>query len=241
MATIETTTHEDTNIIKAGLKKQMGLLNETISQNVSDSAVVQTEDSDSMKDAGAATIGYISIKDYAYEDSNPLHYGYFDGDNEEDEMVSDSSNMDDGYIKRQSITLPDDYIVNQRAVALYDFEPENDNELKLTEGDLVFISYKHGQGWLVAENESRSKTGLVPEEFVTYIQPEDGEEEKDDTARPFYLTHLITQSVNPENNNNDIDDDDDDDGDDDDDDEWEDIDDVAEVETDVQTKLNISD
>nr|1YN8_A Chain A, NAP1-binding protein 2 [Saccharomyces cerevisiae]1YN8_B Chain B, NAP1-binding protein 2 [Saccharomyces cerevisiae]1YN8_C Chain C, NAP1-binding protein 2 [Saccharomyces cerevisiae]1YN8_D Chain D, NAP1-binding protein 2 [Saccharomyces cerevisiae]1YN8_E Chain E, NAP1-binding protein 2 [Saccharomyces cerevisiae]1YN8_F Chain F, NAP1-binding protein 2 [Saccharomyces cerevisiae] len=58
----------------------------------------------------------------------------------------------------------------QRAVALYDFEPENDNELRLAEGDIVFISYKHGQGWLVAENESGSKTGLVPEEFVSYIQ-----------------------------------------------------------------------
>ncbi|CAI4058328.1 hypothetical protein SKDZ_04G3750 [Saccharomyces kudriavzevii ZP591] len=232
MATMETTTQEDTDLFKAGLKKKIGTLNGTIPQSARDLELVQTEDNDKMEDAGATTIGYISIKDYAYEDSNPLHYGYFDGDNEEYEMVSDSSNTDDEYNKRQSITLPDDYIVNQRAVALYDFEPENDNELKLTEGDIVFISYKHGQGWLVAENESRSKTGLVPEEFVSYIQPEDGVEEQEDTARPFYLTHLITQSVNPEKNdsNNDKNDDD----------EWEDIDDVADVETDVRTKLNIS-
>ncbi|EJS42330.1 nbp2p [Saccharomyces arboricola H-6] len=238
MATMETTRQEDTNILKAGLQKTVGVLNDTISHNRGDLEVVQPEDTDIMEDACAATIGYISIKDYAYEDSNPLHYGYFDGDHEEDEAVSDSSNTDDGYNKRQSITLPDDYIVNQRAVALYDFEPENDNELKLTEGDTVFISYKHGQGWLVAENESRSKTGLVPEEFVSYIQPEDGEDKQEDTARPFYLTHLITQSVNPENSSDNDDNNDGDDGED--DDEWEDIDDVVDVETDVKTKLKIS-
>lgn len=151
-------------------------------------------------------------------------------------MVSDSSNGEDTYNKRQSITLPDDYIVNQRAVALYDFEPENDNELRLAEGDIVFISYKHGQGWLVAENESGSKTGLVPEEFVSYIQPEDGENEVENKARPFYLTHLITQSVSPKNNIDNTNEDEYDDN-----DEWEDIDDVAEVEADMKTKLDISD
>lgn len=232
---METTTQKDNNILKGGLKRTIGTLNEALLQNGREAEIVQTENSDTMEATETTTIGYISIKDYAYADSNPLHYGYFDGDNEEDEMASDSSSAENTYNKRQSITLPDDYIVNQRAVALYDFEPENDNELRLAEGDIVFISYKHGQGWLVAENESGSKTGLVPEEFVSYIQPEDGENEVENKARPFYLTHLITQSISPKNSNNNVDDDDDYD-----DDEWEDIDDVAEVEAGMKTKLNIS-
>lgn len=236
MATMETTTQKDTNILKSGLKKTIGVLNEAVLQNGREVEAVQAGNSDTMEDTETTTIGYISIKDYAYADSNPLHYGYFDGDNEEDEMVSDSSNGEDTYNKRQSITLPDDYIVNQRAVALYDFEPENDNELRLAEGDIVFISYKHGQGWLVAENESGSKTGLVPEEFVSYIQPEDGENEVENKARPFYLTHLITQSVSPKNNIDNTNEDEYDDN-----DEWEDIDDVAEVEAGMKTKLDISD
>ena len=231
---METTTHKDANILKAGLQKNKNALDEAVLQNGGEVEIMQRENSEAMENIGTTTIGYISIKDYAYEDTNPLHYGYFDGDNEEDDMISDSSNTDNEYNKRQSVTLPDDYIVNQRAVALYDFEPENDNELKLAEGEIVFISYKHGQGWLVAENESRSKTGLVPEEFVSYIQSEDGEDELENKARPFYLTHLITQSVSPEESSNTVDNNYDDD------DEWEDIDDVTEIETDVKTKLNIS-
>lgn len=55
-------------------------------------------------------------------------------------------------------------------------------------------------------------------------------------ARPFYLTHLITQSVSPKNNIDNTNEDEYDDN-----DEWEDIDDVAEVEADMKTKLDISD
>lgn len=151
--------------------------------------------------ADNSTIGYISIKDFAYDESNPLHHGYFEEDLEQD--VNNDNNDDDethtdgdDLYKRQSVVLPNDYVVNQWAVAIYDFVPENENELDLKENDIVFISYKHGQGWLVAENEARTKTGLVPEEFVSYLQPE---EEADmlheDKARPFYLTHMITNNM----------------------------------------------
>ncbi|ODQ65571.1 Sh3 domain of Nbp2, partial [Nadsonia fulvescens var. elongata DSM 6958] len=53
-----------------------------------------------------------------------------------------------------------------RAIALFDFEPENDNEYRLTAGHMVWISYRHGQGWLVAEDAITGDTGLVPEEYV---------------------------------------------------------------------------
>ncbi|SCV00705.1 LAME_0G11474g1_1 [Lachancea meyersii CBS 8951] len=220
-----------------------------------------SEASNGSKDVGETT-GTISIKDFAYDKSDALHYGYF-GDNYEEEYyddeerenssdgssaeqvnastepadsfrshndgrgLKDSSNHNDagfGYdepedaiTKRQSIVLPSNQIVNRQAVALYDFAPENDNELELHEGDILFIGYRHGQGWLVAENEQRTRTGLVPEEYVTLTgSPESGadddeyasaldhddnenDHENDDDnegkPRPFYLTHMIAESM----------------------------------------------
>ncbi|EDO19038.1 hypothetical protein Kpol_2000p2 [Vanderwaltozyma polyspora DSM 70294] len=187
------------------------------------------------------SVGYISIKDFAYDVTNPLHYGYFEdaeerADNElynEDEHDDDDDDDNDD-TKRQSIILPTNYIVNQRAVALYDFVPENDSELGLEEGDIVFISYKHGQGWLVAENQGRTKTGLVPEEFVSFLEDdEDYEDEDEDKARPFYLTQFITQSINSTSTNtsyNEVDGGEDD--------EWEDVD---QLESDLHESLKITD
>lgn len=179
--------------------------------------------SDKIED-DASMVGYISVKDFAYDDGNPLHYGYFDDkdliDEPEPENVyleampsttEDINNNDSNDAsRRQSVVLPNDYIVNQKAVALYDFEPENDNELELKEGDVVFISYRHGQGWLVAENSQRTKTGLVPEEFVSFLERNvqvDGEpqDEDDDVLRPFYLTEFISRGLQP-NGTNEIDD-----------------------------------
>lgn len=161
--------------------------------------------------------GYISTKDYAYDLSDPLHYGYLqdtgkgltDEANYDTDEDADDEGVNGDFNKRQSIVLPQDYLINQLAVALYDFEPENDNELGLTEGDIVYISYRHGQGWLVAENQEGTKTGLVPEEFVSYLEDSDGAADEDgedgeeiegetvEAARPFYLTHYITQGLNP--------------------------------------------
>ena len=128
--------------------------------------------------------------------------------------------------------------MNRTAVALYDFVAENDNELELKEGDVLFIGYRHAQGWLVAENMDRTRTGLVPEEYVSLTdvadsdaEGEDGEtsgaesESGEERPRPFYLTHMIAQSMNNSSRN------DDNDG------EWEDIDDV---ESEFNENLRIS-
>lgn len=45
-----------------------------------------------------------------------------------------------------------------KAVALFDFVRENDNELGLVEGQVIWISYRHGMGWLVAQDP---KTGKI--------------------------------------------------------------------------------
>ncbi|CCE61229.1 hypothetical protein TPHA_0A01460 [Tetrapisispora phaffii CBS 4417] len=154
--------------------------------------------------AGADTgVGFISIKDFAYDKSNPLHYGYFEDnsydENEEGYMHSEADGIkgdEDLDDRRQSFILPETHIINCKAIALYAFEPENENELELQEGDIIFISYKHGQGWLVAENYDRTHTGLVPEEYISYLDDDDDDgEEMEDKARPFYLTQFITQSM----------------------------------------------
>lgn len=51
------------------------------------------------------------------------------------------------------------------AVALYDFAAVHDNEVSLKQGQVVWISYRHGEGWLVAQDPDTGESGLVPEEY----------------------------------------------------------------------------
>jgi hypothetical protein len=55
------------------------------------------------------------------------------------------------------------------SLALYSFEPENSNELRLIEGQEIMVSYRHGQGWLVASDHRTGEQGLVPEAYVRLI------------------------------------------------------------------------
>jgi hypothetical protein len=57
-----------------------------------------------------------------------------------------------------------------KAVALFDFERENENELPLVEGQVIWVSYRHGQGWLVAMDPKTQESGLVPEEYVRLLR-----------------------------------------------------------------------
>lgn len=112
------------------------------------------------------------IKDFAYSSSHPLRLGNFEvyENNSDDEYDDDYSYHDDD----QS---PDE--INRRAVALFDFTPENDNEVKLVEGQVIWISYRHGQGWLVAEDPATGENGLVPEEYVEVFDDDDLEADGD--------------------------------------------------------------
>ena len=68
------------------------------------------------------------------------------------------------------------------SLALYDFVPENDNELELKEGQIIQVGYRHGQGWLVAMNMQSGEQGLVPEEYVRLLRDIEGwgEEEEEE-------------------------------------------------------------
>ena len=83
--------------------------------------------------------------------------------------------------QRQSIGPEDEELYAGPSLALYSFEPENANELRLTEGQRILVAYRHGQGWLVAEDPRSGEQGLVPEENVRLLSdlphydPETGE------------------------------------------------------------------
>jgi hypothetical protein len=72
-----------------------------------------------------------------------------------------------------TIASPDEEM-HGKAVALFDFESEHENELPLTEGQIVLVSYRHGQGWLVAQDPKTRESGLVPEEFVRLVRDIEG-------------------------------------------------------------------
>ena len=82
---------------------------------------------------------------------------------------------DDPYARdyQFAVGCPDEEM-HGKAVALFDFTREHENELPLTEGQVIFVSYRHGQGWLVAEDPKTGESGLVPEEFVRLLRDIEG-------------------------------------------------------------------
>lgn len=68
-----------------------------------------------------------------------------------------------------TIASPDEEM-HGKAVALFDFQRENENELPLVEGQVIWVSYRHGQGWLVAMDPRTQESGLVPEEYVRLLR-----------------------------------------------------------------------
>ena len=61
---------------------------------------------------------------------------------------------------RESLGPEDEELYAGRSLALYPFEPENSNELRLREGQVIMVSYRHGQGWLVAEGPGDGGAGV---------------------------------------------------------------------------------
>lgn len=106
-------------------------------------------------------------RDFAYPDKHALfhcalqkddelrrnsieeEHGWEDGppwpEDDEEDLTHDAIQQDEG---SGIETTKDD--VQGRAVALFDFAPEHENEFALTEGQILFVSSRHGLGWLVA-------------------------------------------------------------------------------------------
>ncbi|KAL1837224.1 hypothetical protein VTJ49DRAFT_4106 [Mycothermus thermophilus] len=98
---------------------------------------------------------------------------------EDDDSSSCSSeyyNRDESRYSRDyqfTITSPDEEMCG-KAVALFDFERENESELPLVEGQIIWVSFRYGQGWLVAEDPKTQESGLVPEEYVRLLRDIEG-------------------------------------------------------------------
>ena len=100
---------------------------------------------------------------------------YNQGDDSEGEYSEMDPDRDSRYSKDYQFTIasPDEEM-HGKAVALFDFARENENELPLKEGQIIWVSYRHGQGWLVAEDPRTGDAGLVPEEYVRLLRDIEG-------------------------------------------------------------------
>lgn len=72
-----------------------------------------------------------------------------------------------------TIASPDEEM-HGKAVALFDFESEHENELALKEGQIILVSFRASDGWLVGEDPRTGETGLVPETFVRLVRDIEG-------------------------------------------------------------------
>lgn len=118
-----------------------------------------------------------SVQQNSHYDTLPSR-SYLPGDSadSEDETGSGTLDPDDSRLSRDyqfTIASPDEEM-HGKAVALFDFARENENELPLVEGQIIWVSYRHGQGWLVAEDPKTGDAGLVPEEYVRLLRDIEG-------------------------------------------------------------------
>ncbi|KAF2018006.1 hypothetical protein BU24DRAFT_343288 [Aaosphaeria arxii CBS 175.79] len=106
---------------------------------------------------------------YAGNDGPP--YDSDDDMSEPEDFPRDESRFSRDY--QFTIASPEEEM-HGKAVALFDFARENDNELPLVEGQVILVSYRHGQGWLVAQDPKTGESGLVPEEYVRLLRDIEG-------------------------------------------------------------------
>ena len=59
--------------------------------------------------------------------------------------------------------------------AVYDFEPDEEGEIKLTFGDRVNLVVNFGDGWAEVTNLETGRKGVVPENYIELSsRPSDG-------------------------------------------------------------------
>jgi hypothetical protein len=106
-----------------------------------------------------------------YADAQGPPYDSDEEMSEQDDYLNDESRFSRDY--KFTIASPEEEM-HGKAVALFDFARENDNELPLVEGQVILVSYRHGQGWLVAQDPKTGESGLVPEEYVRLLRDIEG-------------------------------------------------------------------
>ncbi|OCK76607.1 hypothetical protein K432DRAFT_396304 [Lepidopterella palustris CBS 459.81] len=126
--------------------------------------------SDSRRDSHFAT----TLPRRTYTDEEAPGYAS-DQEMSESSSPEDFSQDESRYSRDYQFTIasPEEEM-HGKAVALFDFVKENDNELPLVEGQIILVSYRHGQGWLVAQDPKTGESGLVPEEYVRLLRDIEG-------------------------------------------------------------------
>ncbi|KAJ4339590.1 HOG (high osmolarity glycerol) pathway protein [Ascochyta clinopodiicola] len=144
-----------------------GIGGEYITYPPSSSSTLDVPEGASRRDSHFAAI--LPQRSYANEEGPP-----YDSDEEMSEpgdYIRDDNRFSRDY--QFTIASPDEEM-HGKAVALFDFARENDNELPLVEGQVILVSYRHGQGWLVAQDPKTGESGLVPEEYVRLLRDIEG-------------------------------------------------------------------
>ncbi|KAL6702512.1 HOG (high osmolarity glycerol) pathway protein [Coniothyrium glycines] len=131
------------------------------------SSRLQVPEGASRRDSHSAA----TLPQRAYEDAEGPPYDSDDEMSEPEDYIHDDNRFSRDY--QFTIASPDEEM-HGKAVALFDFARENDNELPLVEGQVILVSYRHGQGWLVAQDPKTGESGLVPEEYVRLLRDIEG-------------------------------------------------------------------
>ncbi|KAJ1855003.1 HOG (high osmolarity glycerol) pathway protein [Coemansia sp. RSA 720] len=128
---------------------------------------------DKSKDSGLSS--EVITRDFAYPPEDPRYEGKYvevypeddtDDSNESDpwaafESGGPTANIDD------EDSGPGVGTILGMARALYDFEAENPTELGFSENDMLYITYKQCDGWLVGYKDDQ--VGLIPENYVQLL------------------------------------------------------------------------
>lgn len=117
--------------------------------------------------AGGMSPGMLRKRNAIEDNTHMLRPSPTGFDADDDRIETDESRFSRDY--QFTIASPDEEM-HGRAVAMYDFAREHENELPLVEGQVILVSYRHGQGWLVAQDPKTGESGLVPEEYVRLLR-----------------------------------------------------------------------
>ncbi|KAI9037948.1 adaptor protein NBP2 [Aspergillus affinis] len=167
-----------------------------VSMNADGSETYYVNDEDAADDGPGGE--YVT---YPASESRYSHAGAYEGYQgyEPDSFESEEDYGGNRYSRdfQFAVGCPDEEM-HGKAVALFDFTREHENELPLTEGQVIFVSYRHGQGWLVAEDPKTGESGLVPEEFVRLLRDIEGGLTSLNGESDAELTGNHTQHVSPD-------------------------------------------
>merc|ERR1711970_491978 len=98
---------------------------------------------------------------------NLTSYGYTTDYSESGYNVDETSH--DGASVDEADVSEDDSFKANTFVAMYNFEPTEDDELRLEEGDTVEDCQFIGEGWLYGVNRRTGESGMLPANYVESI------------------------------------------------------------------------